>query len=303
MNLQDMFYSQTYIFIYLYQINNKKNRMRKLLIFSILYGISSFTTQAKTSKLVLASPNAQLVIESTITPDGKPVYTVKNNNQTVLLQSALGLISDLGDFSRNVKITKITAPKQVTETYTSPAEKRAVRTYTANYASITLKNIAGKTLNIEFKATNDGVAFRYLQTSKTPIAVKAEQTSFKFAPTSRAWLHPHADAETGWCQTQPSYEEQYEYDMSVGTAAPMKAGWSFPALFKTGDNWVLLTEAGLTPDYVGTRLTQQSAGGEYTIGFPQKGEMMKDDDPNYVISANVTSPWRVIVVGSLATVV
>lgn len=253
--------------------------------------------------MVLTSPNKKIVIEAAVTTNGSPVYTVKNNRKTVLLQSALGLISDLGDFSRNVKITKITASKQVTETYAAPAEKRAMRTFTANSASIIIKNSAGKTLDIEFKATDDGIAFRYKLSAKTPVAVKAEKTTFKFAPTTRAWLHPHADAETGWCQTQPSYEEQYEYDLPVGTVAPQKAGWSFPALFRTGENWVLLTEAGLTPDYVGTRLSQQSPGGEYTIGFPQKGETLKDDDPEYVVSATITSPWRVIVVGSLATVV
>ena len=66
---------------------------------------------------------------------------------------------------------------------------------------------------------------------------------------------------------------------------------------------MLITEAGLTPDYVGTRLAQESPNGEYSIGFPQKGEMVDDNDPNYVISKNPVSPWRVIVVGSLATVV
>ncbi|HET7733993.1 MAG TPA: glycoside hydrolase family 97 catalytic domain-containing protein, partial [Paludibacter sp.] len=130
-----------------------------------------------------------------------------------------------------------------------------------------------------------------------------EKTSFKFATSTKAWMHPHADAETGWCGSQPSYEEQYEYNIPVGTPAPLKAGWSFPALFKTEKNWVLITEAGLTPDYVGTRLAQQSPKGEYTIGFPQKGETVGDNDPIYPVSANITSPWRVIVVGSLAAVV
>nr|MBP8783073.1 glycoside hydrolase family 97 catalytic domain-containing protein [Paludibacter sp.] len=170
-------------------------------------------------------------------------------------------------------------------------------------ATIKLKNKAGKTLNVDFRATNEGAAFRYSTKAPKAIAVKSEQTTFRFNASARAWLHPHADAETGWAETQPSYEEQYEYDMPVGTKAPQKAGWSFPALFKTGNNWVLITEAGLTPDFVGTRLAQESPNGEYSIGFPQKGEMVDDNDPNYVISKNPVSPWRVIVVGSLATVV
>ncbi|MFT3752623.1 MAG: glycoside hydrolase family 97 catalytic domain-containing protein [Paludibacter sp.] len=263
----------------------------------------ALTTQAAPKKLTLNSPDGKLSIEASVNSNGAPVYTVRNNNQPVILHSALGLVSDQGDFSRNVRLSKVIPGKQITETYYAPAEKRSTRTYTANYASLTLANASKKTLTIEFKATNEGVAFRYLQIAKSPIAVKEEKTSFKFATSAKAWLHPHADAETGWCGSQPSYEEQYEYDIPVGTAAPLKAGWSFPALFKTEKNWVLITEAGLTPDYVGTRLAQQSPNGEYSIGFPQKGETVGDNDPTYPVSANITSPWRVIVVGSLATVV
>lgn len=276
--------------------------MKKQFLSITLLLLAAFTINAAPNKLILKSPDGSLSIESSLNEKGSLVYKVKKNNQTIIYSSQMGIKGDV-DFTSALKIKSVSKAKTQTETYNAPGEKRANRTFTANFAQIKLQNSAKQQLFVEFKATNEGVAFRYITKSKTPIAIKTELTSFKFAATTKAWLHPHADAETGWCETQPSYEEQYEYDMPVGTAAPMKAGWSFPALFKTDTNWVLITEAGLTPDYVGTRLAQQSPNGEYSIGFPQKGEMVKDTDPNYVVSANVTSPWRVIVVGSLATVV
>jgi len=276
--------------------------MKKYFLSIFILLLSVFSIQAASKKIVVSSPDGTLSIEAGLNEKNALVYEVKKNNQTVVFPSKMGLKGDM-DFCCGLKIKSVTKAKKQTETYNAPGEKRANRTFTANFAKMEVQNATGQKLTVEFKVTNEGVAFRYITRSKASIAIKSELTTFKFATSTHAWLHPHADAETGWCETQPSYEEQYMYDIPVGTSAPMKAGWSFPALFKTENNWVFITEAGLTPDYVGTRLAQQSPEGEYAIGFPQKGETVRDEDPNYVVSANVTSPWRVIVVGSLATVV
>ncbi|MDD2995259.1 MAG: glycoside hydrolase family 97 catalytic domain-containing protein [Paludibacter sp.] len=275
--------------------------MKQTILFSIICFLS-VATFATPKKLVLTSPDGTVAVEASLNPSGTLIYEVKKSGVNVIEPSKMGIDGDLG-FVSGLKIASVSKAKSLTESYYSPNEKRTNRSFTFREASIKLKNKAGKTLIVDFRATNEGVAFRYSTKAPKAVAVKSEQTTFHFNASARAWLHPHADAETGWAETQPSYEEQYEYDMPVGTKAPQKAGWSFPALFKTGNNWVLISEAGLTPDYVGTRLAQESPNGEYRIGFPQKGEMVNDNDPNYVISKNPVSPWRVIVVGSLATVV
>jgi len=277
--------------------------MKKTLLTLVAFCLVVINLQAASKKLILTSPDGKLVIEAQLNPKGQPVYEVKKNNQPVILQSALGLVTNQGDFSSNVKISLVTPVKQLTENYNAPAEKRAIRTYTANFSSMILTNTNHQMLTIEFKVTNEGAAFRYLTQAIDSIAVKSEKTTFKFPLTAKAWMHPHANAKEGWCQTQPSYEEYYKMDIPVGTAAPELAGWSYPALFQSNGNWVLITEAGLTPDYVGTRLAQKSPNGEYRIGFPQKGETTKATDPEYPVSTNIVSPWRVMVIGSLATIV
>ncbi len=276
---------------------------KHVLSFSLVLLSICYMQAATTQKLVLRSPNGKLTIKAGLNARGQAVYDVKLNNQPVILQSALGLVTDKGDFSKGLKVDKVSEVTTFTETYSTPAEKRVSRTYTANSSAMTLTNADNKKLIIEFKATNEGVAFRYLLNAKKGIAVTSEATSFKFTPSTKAWMHPHANVKEGWCETQPSYEEQYEYEIPVGTQSPEVAGWSFPALFQTDGHWVLITEAGLTPNYVGTRLAQQSPDGEYMIGFPQKGETTHPDDPAYPVSATIVSPWRVMVVGSLSTVV
>ena len=277
--------------------------MKKTILTTVTFLIFALVAQAADNKLSVQSPNGKLSIVAELTTGGTPVYSVRSNGQTVIMLSSLGLKTDVDDFTKKVKILSISPVTLLKETYNSPAEKRANRTYQANYARLTLVSATKKLLKIEFKATNEGVAFRYLMSDRTPIAVKSENTTFKFSPSTKAWMHPYAKVKDGWCETQPSYEEQYEYEIPVGTPSTLGVGWTFPALFHSDKNWVLITEAGLTPDYAGTHLAHLSENGEYSIAFPQKGETVKPTDLEYPVSANITSPWRVIVVGSLATVV
>ncbi|MDD3079279.1 MAG: glycoside hydrolase family 97 catalytic domain-containing protein [Paludibacter sp.] len=276
--------------------------MRKFLVTTLAVILVVVSLQAANSKIIVKSPDGKLILKSWIDAEGTLMYEVKKDKKIVILPSSMGLSGDV-DFTQGLTLKEISKPVIIKDTYSAPAEKRAERSYKARYIKADFINAAKQKLTVEYKATNEGVALRYLILSDSAVAIKNEITHFQFDVSTKAWLHPHADAETGWCETQPSYEEQYLYDIPVGTKAPKKAGWSFPALFKTTDNWVLLTEAGLTPDYVGTRLAQNCDKGIYSIAFPQKGETVKDSDPNYVVSKHPTSPWRVIVVGSLATIV
>jgi alpha-glucosidase len=277
--------------------------MKRTIFTIVSFFIFVLVAQAAENKLSLKSPNGKLSIDIELTTAGSPVYSVRSCGQTVIMLSSLGLKTEIDDFTKKVKILSISPVTLLKESYNSPAEKRATRTYQANYARLSLISSTNKILKIECKATNEGVAFRYLMSDKTPIAVKSENTTFKFSPSSKAWMHPYAKVKDGWCETQPSYEEQYEYEIPVGTPSTLNVGWTFPALFHTDKNWVLITEAGLTPAYAGTHLAHLSDNGEYSIAFPQKGETIKPTDPEYPVSAEIASPWRVIVVGSLATVV
>lgn len=269
---------------------------------SLILCLSLVSIQAATQRLSLKSPDGSLSIEAFVNAKGGLTYVVKKDGKFVIQPSQLGLEGDV-DFTSSLKIKSVTKPTVVSETYSAPSEKRAHRSYTANASSMCVTNLKGAQLTLEFRATNEGVAFRYLTAAAKPLAVRWEQTSFKFPDGTKAWLHPYAKVKDGWCQTQPSYEEQYEYEVPVGTPSTLGVGWTFPALFRTGHNWVLLTEAGLTPDYVGTHLAHLSDKGEYRITFPQKGETLLATDPEYPISTRIVSPWRIFVVGSLATVV
>jgi len=160
--------------------------MKKLFLSITFLLLAVCTIQAAQKKLVLKSPDGTLSIESGLNEKGSLVYEVKKNSQTVIQPSQMGIKGDV-DFSSALKIKSVSKAKSQTETYNAPGEKRANRTFTANFAQIKLQNSAKKQLIVEFKATNEGVAFRYITKSKTPIAIKSEQTTFKLATSTRAW--------------------------------------------------------------------------------------------------------------------
>ena len=232
-------------------------------------------------------------------------YTVKKEGKVILEPSVLGLVRNDADFS-SLQIVKIGEKRIVKDSYVTPAEKRLNNSFEANEWDVEVKNADGATMIITFHLSDNGVAFRYAfnEESTEEKTIEKENTSFRFPSTAKAWLHPHDDVKNCWAQTCPSYEDNYITDIAVGTPAPKKAGWSFPALFQSADTWILITEAGLEPPYCGTRLAQDSPNGEYYIEFPQKGETVKSTDPVTPISTlPLKSPWRVIVLGELNDIV
>ncbi|KAI9432507.1 glycoside hydrolase 97-domain-containing protein [Russula earlei] len=111
------------------------------------------------------------------------------------------------------------------------------------------------------------------------------------------------EAKTGWSKTNPSYEESYEQAIPVGATSPTRAGWVFPALFQTGDDWLLITEAAVDRHYCASRLQPQSPDGEYHIGFPDPREVFPGGNANPESSLPWFTPWRIIAIGSLQTIV
>ncbi len=91
-------------------------------------------------------------------------------------------------------------------------------------------------------------------------------------------------------------------DIPVGTPSPL-AGWVFPALFKRGNTWVLISETAVDRSYCASRLRPESPGGIYQIGFPDTREVVFTGELNPQSPLPWYSPWRILAIGSLANVV
>jgi len=279
----------------------------KQLFFFIAILLFTFSSCSKKKDFELFSPLKNLKVMLKTDKNGALFYQVFSEGKEVLESSQLGFSSSLSDFTSGMEISNISEVVKISDQYFTPVEKRLVNTYEANELTATISNTEGFTFDIVFRVSNDGVAFRYFfpeGITNSSLIILKEKTSFNLPDESVAWLHPHADVKTGWSETQPSYEENYFADIPVGTKAPMKAGWSYPALFSVNDQWVLISESGLEPSYCGTRLGQESLNGEYVVEFPQEGEVPIEGKP--VTPQNqgpFYSPWRTLIIGELSTIV
>jgi alpha-glucosidase len=249
----------------------------------------------------IKSPDKNITVDCNV---DKMTYTVSVGGTKALTDSRLGVIRSDEDFSKGLRVVKVSKLETVKDTYTILTAKKKNITYTAHQQVIETQTASGKKLNIIFRVSNDGVAFRYEfpETSADKKQITAEATSFRFNEGTRAWLQPKTEAQSGWEHTNPSYEAYYMMDIPTGTPSPSTNGWVYPALFKYNDVWVLITEAALGRTYCGTALQQNSPGNEYTLGFPQAPEVFTGGARNPESTLPWQSPWRIIALGSLKTV-
>jgi alpha-glucosidase len=253
----------------------------------------------------LSSPDKSVQVTFALTAEGSPRYAVTRKGETVLASSKLGVALEDADFTRGLTLVDISAPNRINDSYELLNGKRLQNSYAANEQVFSLVNEKQQPIDVVFRVSDDGVAFRYVfkGESDQPKKLKEEMTSFAFGPDTKAWLQPIAVAQTGFANTNPSYEEHYQMDIPVGTPSPSEAGWVFPALFKAGDTWVLITEAAMNGDYHASRLKPQSPDGEYSLGTPMAPEVYTGGALLAQARLPFESPWRIIALGSLATIV
>lgn len=264
--------------------------------------IASFMLAIPALAQALNSPDGQLQVDVSVNAEQQLVYTVQRAGQPVLLPSRLGLVLEQGDFANGLKLVATSPVKAHREQYTLAAGKKSSIDYRANEQRFTVANSAGQRLILTLRASNDGLALRYTVDGPGRKQFKDELTSFAFAPDARAWLQPMATAKSGYKRVNPSYEEHYQMGIAVGTPSPMPAGWIFPALFRSGANWVALTEAGMDGRFHASRLQADSTGGTYRIGLPDPSEVFTGGHLLAQVDGPLTTPWRVLAIGPLKTV-
>jgi hypothetical protein len=165
---------------------------------------------------------------------------------------------------------------------------------------ISLRASDGKSVTVEWRLFNDTFAFRYRLGAGVSGLVTAEQTGFRVPAGGRAWL---GEAERP-ALYQPNGQPHYREYM-IGASAPAADSFYLPALFSLDDGhtWMLLHEANLDRNYVGSRLASTVVDRIYRLKFPNplEGDVRLPHRPS--MPAGSVTPWRLVVVGSLADVV
>jgi alpha-glucosidase len=254
---------------------------------------------------LVSSPNGHVSVQFSIDAGGSPHYAMQLDGKPVLLASRLGLVRDDADFTTGLELASESRAEVVTDQYELLTSKRRMNRYSANRRVVDLLANSGEHLHVIFQVSDDGAAFRYSfpRTSPTLHRLRSEASSYRFLPDTQAWLQPMSVAKTGWMGVNPAYEELYEREVVVGTPSPTGAGWVYPALFRSGDVWMLVSESSLPRNYCGTRLRSTWQSTEYTVSFPDPLEGIRAGPVNPESTLPWLTPWRFIVVGTLKTIV
>ena len=296
--------------------------MNKNLLFACLAWMGLMTAQAGE---VVTSPNGRISIELSVN-NGQPCYQVSYDGQVIIGQSALGLKTNIGDYGKDLTLTKVDT-RDVKESYDLRNIKQSHVDYEAREAVAQYEQQGQHVMDVTFRVSNRDVAFRYtIQPKKqgrdmtTCCVIESEATAFQLPATATGFLAPQSKPMTGFARTAPSYETRYGIDEPVGSNG-WGNGYTFPCLFKVPSvatqsqqtpNWVLISEAGTDGYYVGCRLLCDDNKPQnsnlnpqitYRIGFPQEAEGNGWGDTSVQMALPGNTPWRTITVGPMQNII
>jgi len=238
-------------------------------------------------------------------PSGRAVYTVSYNGQPVLKESSLGLVTSVGDLTKDLTLTGVEA-KKVARQYTLRTAKTSLVDYAANELTATFEGGEGRVLTVTFRVSDRDVAFRYGLSVKHPIrepelhrtVVYSEASSFNF-PEATTFICPMAEPGSRWAHARPSYEEVYMPDAPMDVPSAFGYGYSFPCLFHLGDTWALVSETGVGSGYCGAHLGEYEKGKGYAIAYPAQTENGGYGTAFAAVPLPFSTPWRTLTVGPL----
>jgi alpha-glucosidase len=221
------------------------------------------------------APRARLALDDTT---GTLSLSVTRGGRTVIEPSPVGLVTERADFSKDLRFLRA-KNRTVEERYRTRSGKRLDRRVRMNETRLSFATPAGARLDLLVRAAADGVAYRYVLPAGHG-DVLGETSAFKLPPDAGAWLGTY----------RPDNEGQFtEY-----TAATAPTGaYSPQALFATDGGYTLLAESDLTGAYSGARLAHDQGTGTYRVQLAD--DRVRTDGP-------LTTPWRAMVTGDLATV-
>lgn len=273
--------------------------MRKTFLVATLASLLSMQANAEENKIT--SPDGKLVV--TVNDDGgQPTYVVDYDGVRMMTRSMLGLVSSHGDFSQGLKLKGVERKDKVTKEYDLTRSKISHIKYVSSKLDLNYENADGKGMTISFSVADNSIAYRYTlhRPKKDPIGVyiKEEKSSFNFPEQTTTFLTPQCKPRWGFAATKPSYEEDYEVDQPIDKPSRFGEGYTFPALFRIGnDGWALVSETGTTSEYCGCRLSDYNKDGGYRVAFPQQGENNGIGSVEPALGLPASTPWRTITLG------
>lgn len=243
------------------------------------------------------SPNKKIKVVVEMQPTGqayfKVLYKSKGAYTEVLPASPLGILREDQQFVSGLKLIGEGKTVVVHDKYEMLTGKRKLCENLGTEKTFNYQNTSKQPLNITFRVYNNGVTFRYTFPNKSDstLLIKDEATAYAIPEGTARWMQTY----------DYGYEKFYQFNTS-GTDEKSSREWGYPALYKVNNQpvWVLISEADISRQNCGTRLTNKQNINLYKVSYaPAK----KTWHGGVVSGLPWRSQWHVLIVGGLSDLV
>ncbi len=250
---------------------------------SALTVITLSTGCGNTDTLNPTSPNGLISLTDTGQTDGDFGFDVTYGDSTdVIAITRIGLLTAAGHGSQ-LRLTGVDTPRHLVERYTMPTGKRRDCSNEANEYLYHFRDSLDQEVLMRMRLYNDGIAFRYELPAAGGDSLIDELTTFRIDEGTRRWMQSYIVGYEGF------------YPKSESGHATDSREWSYPALIELNDTvWALISEADITRSQSGSRLTNDTAPTDYRVRPFENAAPLEE---------GWYTPWRVLIIGSLADVV
>lgn len=254
-----------------------------LLLVCVLSTFAGAVAADGVSVWTVAWPQEEPHLVATLTlhhADGTLSLAVQRSGMTVIEPSPIGVVTEQADYSRGLRFIE-RADRIVTEEYTTVSGKRRERRSEMVEAVFSFSGANGTPIDVIIRVAEDGVAYRYRLPAPGAKTVRRETGAFVVPDNAAAWLNPYRN----------NYENRYTTTTAAGAALQ---DYAYPALFQVGETFILLSESDVDGRYPASRLAHRTRTGRYDI---QLADLLVP------AAGPLTTPWRVAIIGDLATIV
>jgi alpha-glucosidase len=249
---------------------------------------------SQSAPVSVVSPNGQIAFALSDHGPAGLVYSVEFHGKPLMAESKLGLqLVGQPPLGPGMKLTGA-QPESADQSYTLPVGKtREVRNH---YYGVRADFVdrAGRTMSIEVRTFDDGVAFRYLVPKQPQIGqtrIAHELTEFAYAK----------DAST-YPLILDGYQSSWEDEYQLRNVSGLHKDWliALPFLANVpGVGWVAITEADIE-HYSGMYLRKSGGMGTCRVqaDLSPHADRAGNIDPGYAVETATpfSSPWRVLMI-------
>jgi len=263
--------------------------MKRTILLAVLSVFTAYYSSGKDYKV--SSPDNKIIL--TVNADGDIKFSVSREGRKIISNTKIAMILENGKvLGENEKVRKAALSQLDDIIRPVVANKRSEIRDNCNILTISFSS----GFTIQFRAYNDGVAYRFETALKDEIIVKNEVSDLVFPSGTKSWY----PLETGFM----SHNERFFIYSSVDTIEKKHLA-SLPTLFQVDGVDVLLTESDIE-DYPGMWLI---GGGSGKISgtwpkYPDTEKLIGElnleitSTKDYIAKTKGTRtfPWRVFVI-------